>query len=186
MASQLTASKIACCLTSLLRSSRQSLRAKFMGPTWGPSGASRTQVGPMLAHELNYLGCYIVMKYWVYVIQSVMIIIVYYLTTSWGFYIHSENMWPYYRKLIRITINSSPPSAAYTLRWIGSALVQVMAWHRIGAKPLPEPMLTYCQLDPYQQTSVKFESEYKTFHSRICIWKYRLRNGSHFCPGEMN
>ena len=26
-----------------------SLIAKFMGPTWGPSGADRTQVGPMLA-----------------------------------------------------------------------------------------------------------------------------------------
>ena len=25
------------------------LRARFMGPTWGPSGADRTQVGPMLA-----------------------------------------------------------------------------------------------------------------------------------------
>ena len=31
--------------------------ARFMGPTWGPSGADRTQVGPMLAHELCYLGC---------------------------------------------------------------------------------------------------------------------------------
>ena len=27
----------------------QSLIARFMGPTWGPSGADRTQVGPMLA-----------------------------------------------------------------------------------------------------------------------------------------
>ena len=27
----------------------RSLIAKFMGPTWGPSGADRTQVGPMLA-----------------------------------------------------------------------------------------------------------------------------------------
>ena len=26
-----------------------SLTARFMGPTWGPSGADRTQVGPMLA-----------------------------------------------------------------------------------------------------------------------------------------
>ena len=26
-----------------------SLIAKFMGPTWGPAGADRTQVGPMLA-----------------------------------------------------------------------------------------------------------------------------------------
>ena len=29
-----------------------------MGPTWGPSGADRTQVGPMLGHEPCYLGCY--------------------------------------------------------------------------------------------------------------------------------
>ena len=28
---------------------RATLIAKFMGPTWGPSGANRTQVGPMLA-----------------------------------------------------------------------------------------------------------------------------------------
>ena len=26
-----------------------SLMARFMGPTWGPSGADRTQVGPILA-----------------------------------------------------------------------------------------------------------------------------------------
>ena len=31
--------------------------ARFMGPTWGPSGADRTQVGPMLSHEICYLGC---------------------------------------------------------------------------------------------------------------------------------
>ena len=28
---------------------KQSLIARFMGPTWGPSGADRIQVGPMLA-----------------------------------------------------------------------------------------------------------------------------------------
>ena len=32
------------------------LKARFMGPTWGPSGADRTQVSPMLAQELCYLG----------------------------------------------------------------------------------------------------------------------------------
>ena len=32
------------------------LKARFMGPTWGPSGADRTQVGPMLAHEICSLG----------------------------------------------------------------------------------------------------------------------------------
>ena len=34
------------------------LIARFMGPAWGPSGADRTQVGPMLAHEICYLGRY--------------------------------------------------------------------------------------------------------------------------------
>ena len=35
---------------AIIRASGQlSLRAKFVGPTWGPPGARRTQVGPMLA-----------------------------------------------------------------------------------------------------------------------------------------
>ena len=35
-------------------------------------------------------------------------------------------------------VNSSPPSAAYTRQWIGSALVQTMACRLFGAKPWPE------------------------------------------------
>ena len=31
------------------RVSKTSLKARFMGPTWGPSGADRAQMGPMLA-----------------------------------------------------------------------------------------------------------------------------------------
>ena len=46
--------------------------------------------------------------------------------------------------------------AAYMRQWIGSALVQIMACRLIGAKPLTKPLLAYCQLDPYEQTSVKF------------------------------
>ena len=68
-------------------------------------------------------------------------------------------------------------------QWIGSALVQIMACGLFGAKPLPKPMLGYCQLDPQEQISVKFESNYKALHSRKCIWKYRLRNGAHFVQG---
>ena len=41
------------------------------------------------------------------------------------------------------------------------------------------------QLDPWEQTSVKFESQYKIFHSWICIWRYHLRNGGYFVQGEM-
>ena len=32
------------------------------------------------------------------------------------------------------------------------AFVQVMACRLLGAKPSPEPMLDYCQLDPEEQT----------------------------------
>ena len=44
--------------------------------------------------------------------------------------------------------NSSPPSAAYMRQWNGPALVQATACRLYGAKSLPEPMLTYCQLNP--------------------------------------
>ena len=74
-------------------------------------------------------------------------------------------------------INSSAPRAAYMHQWIGSALVQIMACRLFSTKPLSKPRLVYFQLDPQEQTSEKFLSKYKTFHSRKCIWKYRLRNG---------
>ena len=54
-----------------------------------------------------------------------------------------------------------------------------------GAKPLSEPMLEYCQLDPLEQTSMKFQSEFKHFHSRTCTLKSRLRNGDHFVSASM-
>ena len=60
-----------------------------------------------------------------------------------------------------------------------------MACRLLGAKPLPEPMLIYCQFYPKEQTSVKFESKFKTFHSWQCVSKYRLRNGGHFVQKEM-
>ena len=53
-------------------------------------------------------------------------------------------------------VKSSPPSAAYMRQWIESTLVQIMACRLYGAKPLCKPMLGYCQLDPREQTSVKF------------------------------
>ena len=33
---------------------------------------------------------------------------------------------------------------------------------------------------------MKFWSKYKIFHSRKCIWKYRLRIGGHFVQGEVS
>ena len=59
--------------------------------------------------------------------------------------------------------NSSSPGAAYMRRRTGSTLVQVMACRLFGAKPLPEPMMAYCQLDSLEQTSVTIQSKYKLF-----------------------
>ena len=69
-------------------------------------------------------------------------------------------------------------------QWIGSALLQIMACRLFGAKPLSEPMLAYCQLDSWEQISVK--SEFYHFHSRKCIWKCRLPIWQTFCPGGVN
>ena len=102
------------------------------------------------------------------------------------------------QRVCLILSNSSPLSAAYMRQWIRSALVQVMACRLFGAKPLSKPMLGYCQLDPEEQTPVKFQSTYKTFHLRKCIkrssakWRpscprrdalsrSRINMGSEFC-----
>ena len=86
------------------------------------------------------------------------------------------------------TVNSSlspppppppPPSATDMRQWIGSALIQIIACRLFSAKPLSKPMLSYCHLDPLGSNF----SEITTFHSRKCIWKYRLRNGGHFVQG---
>ena len=82
--------------------------------------------------------------------------------------------------------NSSTLSAAYMRQLTVWALAQIMACHLYGTKPLSEPMLTYIQLDPQKQNSVNFESKYKSYHSRKCIWKCCLRNSSHFVQGEMS
>ena len=76
-------------------------------------------------------------------------------------------------------------SAAYMYRWTGPTLVQLMACRLFGAKRLPE-LLNYCQLDLWEQNSVKFESKYKTFHSWKCVRNCRLRNGGHCAQGEIS
>ena len=63
------------------------------------------------------------------------------------------------------------PSAAYMRQWTGSSLIQVMACRLFARKPLPEPMLIYCQLVSWEQVSMKFESKFYHFHSRKYIWK---------------
>ena len=44
-------------------------------------------------------------------------------------------------------------------------MVQILACRPIDAKSLPEPMLTYCRLDPLEQTSMKMWSKLKYSHA---------------------
>ena len=60
-----------------------------------------------------------------------------------------------------------------------------MACYLVGAKPLSEAMQQYCKLDPYVQTSMKFEFRFKHFHARKCIWKCRLRSIGHFISASI-
>ena len=74
----------------------------------------------------------------------------------------------------------------YMRRWTGSAIVQIMACWQHSAKPLSEPMLTYCQWDPKEYISMKFYLQLKYFHSRKWDWTCRLWYGDHFVQGEMS
>ena len=42
-----------------------------------------------------------------------------------------------------------------------------------STKPSSEPMLTYCQLDPKEDISMKFYLQFKSFQSRKFLWEYR-------------
>ena len=61
-------------------------------------------------------------------------------------------------------LNSLRWGDAYMCYRTGSALVQVFAYHLVSTKPLPEPELTHCELNPEEHTSMKFYSKFKSFH----------------------
>ena len=83
------------------------------------------------------------------------------------------------RRLLLYSTNSSPLTACMC-QWIRSALIKIMACRLVGAKPLSQPMLD----DQSLETSLsEFVIKIQIFHLRKCIWKYRLRNGSHFVHG---
>ena len=52
-------------------------------------------------------------------------------------------------------------------------------------KPLSEPMLEYCWLDPWEQISVKSQSQFTYFHQWKCIWKRRQEFSGHFVSASM-
>ena len=78
------------------------------------------------------------------------------------FFVIIDQIWNI-KGLLRFTFDAISPSAAYMRQWIGSALVQIMACRLFGTKPLSKPVLGYYRMDPYEHTSVKFESNTKLF-----------------------
>ena len=85
--------------------------------------------------------------------------------------------------VLHLFINSSAPSDVYMRRWIRSALVRLMAWRLFGAKLLPEPTLSYCQLNSWDKISVIFKSEFYHFHQENSFESIVCQNDGLFCPG---
>ena len=85
------------------------------------------------------------------------------------------------RKMITISfrsqrINSVRPGNAYICHWNDSSFVQLMGWHLFGYTLLAEIILTYCQLDTFEQISVEFGSKNeKNLHTRKWTLKCHLQ-----------
>ena len=65
--------------------------------------------------------------------------------------------------LLTYEVNSLKLSDAYIHQQTRSSLIKVMTFNLFGAKPLPKPMLAYCQLESYEQTVVKFDCNLSNF-----------------------
>ena len=61
----------------------------------------------------------------------------------------------------------------------------MMACCLVGAKPLSEPVLKYCQLDPKEHISIKFYVKFKSFHWKKDISKCCLQNRSYFVSASI-
>ena len=61
------------------------------------------------------------------------------------------------------SFNSLRPSDANMRHQPISSLLQIMACRLAGDKPLSEPILEYCQLNPWEEISVKSEAKFTHF-----------------------
>ena len=64
---------------------------------------------------------------------------------------HANTFWNTWHSVLSSPFSPHPthtPSTAYMRRWIGTALVQIMACRLFGTKPSSKPMLGHCKLDP--------------------------------------
>ena len=88
-------------------------------------------------------------------------------------------------------INSSKPNDSYLHKQTRPSLVQIMACHLFGAKPLSKPMLAYCELNPWnifqwnlnQDTMIFIEEndfENVCKMAAILWWSYCVKD----CPDD--
>ena len=117
-----------------------------MGPTWVLSASDGPHVGPMnlviwvVFRKSRFTP--ILQDYFTDIEQAWRI------RVNGPIWLEAMNISLYNHSKVISMFNSSPRNAAYIRQWIGSALVQIIAFRLFGAKPLPKPMLGYCQLDP--------------------------------------
>ena len=73
-------------------------------------------------------------------------------------------------------------------------LVQIMACHLSGIKPLSKPMMDYCQFDHWEQTLVKFQNTIVFFEqienvvcktAALCLGLHVLRAVQGDCDGQL-
>ena len=79
------------------------------------------------------------------------------------------NIAQYYCNNGYIIMNGSPQliQAAWGIyAAVGPSLVQIIACRLVGGKPLPEPIMAYCQMDIWEQISVKRLAKYSDHHRR--------------------
>ena len=64
--------------------------------------------------------------------------------------------------------------ASWGASWqhVRSSLLQIMACHLFGTKPLSQAMLTYCTLNSLDQISEIFESKQSNLNSSKLVWKW--------------
>ena len=67
--------------------------------------------------------------------------------------------------LLDVLLTSLRQSDAYMRQFSRQSLVQRMTCHLIGAKPLCEPMLTYCHIYHRENISIKYQSKFKKMSS---------------------
>ena len=75
-------------------------------------------------------------------------------------------------------------SAPYICQWRGLALLQVEACRLFGTKPLPEPMLTYCQWDCRNKLQWNSHLNSKHFLHENAYEQYCQWNDVHFVQGR--